>query len=298
MPGNETQTAKRAPPDAFFRLISDPAPASLGGQRHIVGEVAAIALGRFRRTWELLYLLTARELKLRYQDTVLGFVWSVLKPLLLALVLYFALKQVVRIQVKDYQLVLISALFPWAWFQTSVLLAAPVISHNGNLIKKVHFPRYVLPFAVVTNNMVHFLLALPVITVFVVVSGYRPTAAWLVGIPMLALVELVLLMGIVLLISSLNVYLRDLEHLVEVFLNLLFYVTPIIYPLEKVPDKYQNLLRINPLASLIEAWRELFMYNKVPGLEALWPCLVFTIIAVAIGSTVFGRLERGFADAL
>jgi ABC-type polysaccharide/polyol phosphate export permease len=96
----------------------------------------------------------------------------------------------------------------------------------------------------------------------------------------------------------LNVYLRDLEHLVEVFLNLLFYVTPIIYPLEKVPDKYQNLLRINPLASLIEAWRELFMYNKVPGLEALWPCLVFTIIAVAIGSTVFGRLERGFADAL
>jgi lipopolysaccharide transport system permease protein len=260
--------------------------------------VAAIALERFRRTWELLYLLTARELKLRYQDTVLGFVWSVLKPLLLGLVLYFALKQVVRIDVKDYQLVLISALFPWAWFQTSVLLAAPVISHNGNLIKKVHFPRYVLPFAVVTNNMVHFLLAVPVIAVFIIGSGYRPTAAWLIGIPVLTLVELVLLMGIVLFISSLNVYLRDLEHLVEVFLNLMFYVTPIIYPLEKVPDKYQNLLRINPLASLIEAWRELFMYNKVPGLEALWPCLVFTIIAVAIGSTVFGRLERGFADAL
>ena len=260
--------------------------------------MAAIALERFRRTWELLYLLTARELKLRYQDTVLGFVWSVLKPLLLGLVLYFALKQVVRIDVKDYQLVLISALFPWAWFQTSVLLAAPVISHNGNLIKKVHFPRYVLPFAVVTNNMVHFLLAVPVIAVFIIGSGYRPTAAWLIGIPVLTLVELVLLMGIVLFISSLNVYLRDLEHLVEVFLNLMFYVTPIIYPLEKVPDKYQNLLRINPLASLIEAWRELFMYNKVPGLEALWPCLVFTIIAVAIGSTVFGRLERGFADAL
>jgi lipopolysaccharide transport system permease protein len=260
--------------------------------------VAAIALGRFRRTWELLYLLTARELKLRYQDTVLGFVWSVLKPLLLGLVLYFALKQVVRIDVKDYQLVLISALFPWAWFQTSVLLAAPVISHNGNLIKKVHFPRYVLPFAVVTNNMVHFLLAVPVIAVFIIGSGYRPTAAWLIGIPVLTLVELVLLMGIVLFISSLNVYLRDLEHLVEVFLNLMFYVTPIIYPLEKVPDKYQNLLRINPLASLIEAWRELFMNNTIPGVEALWPCLVFTVIAVAIGSSVFGRLERGFADAL
>jgi lipopolysaccharide transport system permease protein len=222
----------------------------------------------------------------------------VLKPLLLGLVLYFALKQVVRIRVEDYQLVLISALFPWAWFQTSVLLAAPVISSNGNLIKKVHFPRYVLPFAVVTNNMVHFLLALPVITVFVLVSGYRPSAAWLVGIPMLALIELVLLMGVVLLISSLNVYLRDLEHLVEVFLNLMFYVTPIIYPLDQVPQRYRNLLLLNPLASLIEAWRDLFMSNKLPGIEALWPCLVFTAIAVAIGSTVFGRLERGFADAL
>jgi lipopolysaccharide transport system permease protein len=259
--------------------------------------VAAIALGRFRRTWELLYLLTARELKLRYQDTVLGFVWSLLKPLLLGLVLYFALKKVARIDVKDYQLVLISALFPWAWFQTSVLLAAPVISHNGNLIKKVHFPRYVLPFAVVTNNMVHFLLALPIITLFVVASGYRPSATWLVGIPVLTLVELVLLMGVVLIISSLNVYLRDLEHLVEVCLNLMFYVTPIIYPLSKA-HHYKNLLLVNPLASLIEAWRDLFMNNKLPGIEALWPCLVFTVIAVAIGSSVFGRLERGFADAL
>ena len=221
-----------------------------------------------------------------------------LKPLLLALVLYFALKQVVRIQVKDYQLVLISALFPWAWFQTSVLLAAPVITHHGNLIKKVHFPRYVLPFAVVTNNMVHFLLALPVIAIFVVASGYRPSAAWLIGIPMLALIELVLLLGVVLIVSSLDVYFRDLEHLVEVFLNLLFYVTPIIYPLDSVPDRYENLLMLNPLASLIEAWRGLFMNNTIPGPETLWPCLLFTAAAVCIGYGVFGRLERGFADAL
>jgi ABC-type polysaccharide/polyol phosphate export permease len=239
-----------------------------------------------------------RELKLRYQDTALGFIWSLLKPLLLGLVLYFALKQVVRIDVKDYQLVLISALFPWVWFQTSVLLAAPVISHNGNLIKKIHFPRYVLPFATVTNNMVHFLLALPVIAIFVVASGYRPSAAWLIGIPMLTLVELVLLLGVVLFVSSLNVYFRDLEHLVEVFLSLMFYVTPIIYPLDKVPERYQNLLLLNPMASLIEAWRDLFMNNAIPGLEVLWPSLVSALAATVIGYGVFGRLERGFADAL
>jgi lipopolysaccharide transport system permease protein len=217
---------------------------------------------------------------------------------LLALVLYIALKKFARIDVPDYQLVLISALFPWAWFQTSVFLAAPVISNNGNLIKKVHFPRYVLPFSVVTNNMVNFFFAVPIITVFVLASGDRPSAVWLIGIPLLSLVELVLLMGVVLIVSSLNVYLRDLEHLVEVFLSLLFYASPIIYPLDRVGPRFKTLYMLNPLASLIEAWRQLFMNNKLPGLEDLWPCLVFAVIAVAIGSTIFGRLERGFADAL
>jgi lipopolysaccharide transport system permease protein len=239
-----------------------------------------------------------RELKLRYQDTALGFIWSLLKPLLLGAVLYFALQRVVRIRVENYHLVLLSALFPWIWFQTSVLLASPVISHNGNLIKKVHFPRYVLPFATVTNNMIHFLLTLPVLAIFVVASGFRPSPAWLVGIPVLTFIELVLLMGVVLFISSINVYFRDLEHLVEVFLNLLFYVTPIIYPLDIVPENYQNLLLVNPLSSLIEAWRDLFISNALPNIETLWPCLLFTALAVIVGSSVFGRLERGFADAL
>ncbi len=198
----------------------------------------------------------------------------------------------------DYHLVLLSALFPWIWFQTSVLLAAPVIAHNGNLIKKVHFPRYVLPFSTVANNMVHFLLTIPILAIFVVASGYRPSATWLIGIPVLTVMELALLMGVVLFISSLDVYFRDLEHLVEVFLNLWFYVTPILYPLDMVPESYKNLLLINPLASLIEAWRQMFIDNALPGVTDLWPCLLFTIAALAIGSGVFRRLERGFADAL
>jgi lipopolysaccharide transport system permease protein len=257
-----------------------------------------IALRPYRRTWELLYLLTVRDLKLRYQDTALGFVWSLLKPLLLGAVLYFALQRVVRIRVEDYHLVLLSALFPWIWFQTSVLLAAPVIAHNGNLIKKVHFPRYVLPFSTVANNMVHFLLTLPILAIFVVASGYRPSAAWLVGIPVLTVLQLALLMGVVLFVSSLDVFFRDLEHLVEVFLNLWFYVTPILYPLEMVPDSYRNLLLINPMASLIEAWRQMIINNALPAIDELWPCLVFTVAALAIGGGVFRRLERGFADAL
>jgi lipopolysaccharide transport system permease protein len=176
-------------------------------------------------------------------------------------------------------------------------MAAPAIANNGNLIKKVHFPRYVLPFSTVANNMVHFLLTIPIIMIFILASGRQPNYTWLIGIPVLALVELVLLLGVVLFISAIDVYFRDLEHLLEVLLNLAFYMTPIIYPLSTL-GRYQNVALLNPMASLIEAWRNLFVRNELPTPMDLWPCLVGMAAAVLIGSFVFGRLERGFADAL
>jgi lipopolysaccharide transport system permease protein len=276
-------------------LIEEGAPATLA----YVTEArwAAISIRPTGRTWELLYLLTLRDLKLRYQDTALGLLWSLMKPLALGAVLYVALRQFVRIDVKDYQLVLLSALFPWVWFQTSALLATGSFTANGALIKKVPFPRFVLPFSTTLNSGIHFLLSIPVLIIVLAVSGKHPNPAWIVGVPMLAAVQLALLMGVMLIAASIDVYFRDLEHLVEVFLNLLFYVTPIFYPLSLVPDRWQPVLKINPLTSLIEAWRHLFMENKLPSLD-LWPVLVFTAAALLIGAQTFRRLEPGFADAL
>jgi lipopolysaccharide transport system permease protein len=259
--------------------------------------MGVISVRELRRTWELLLLLTFRDLKLRYQDTALGFVWSLVKPLLLGAVLYLALRRIARFDIPDYHLFLLSALFPWFWFQTSIMLAAPAFAHNGNLIKKVHFPRFVLPFSVVANNMVHFLLSIPVLLLFILASGERPSLVWLVGIPLLTLVQLALLLGIVLLVSSLDVFFRDLEHLTEVFLNLWFYMTPILYPLDWVPDNLKPLYLINPMSPLTEAWRKLFIENTLPGPE-LWISIAFAAAALALGAGAFRRLEGGFADAL
>jgi lipopolysaccharide transport system permease protein len=208
-----------------------------------------------------------------------------------------ALKHFVRIEVDDYHLVLLTALFPWVWFQTSVLLATPSFAANGPLLKKVPFPRVVLPFATVLNSGIHFLLAIPILIVLLAVSGKHPNPSWIAGVPILAAVQLGLLMGLVLLIASINVFFRDLEHLVEVLLNLTFYATPILYPLSRVPDDWEPVLLINPLTSLIEAWRDLFTNNTLPGAD-LWPALVFTAGALLAGSFVFQRLEPEFADAL
>jgi ABC-type polysaccharide/polyol phosphate export permease len=252
-----------------------------------------------RRAYDLLYLLTFRELKLRYQDTFFGYLWSLVRPLLQGAVLYVVLSKFIRIDVEDYGLVLLAALFPWTWFQTSLTLCVGSFATNGALIKKVSFPKFVLPFATVLNNGIQFALSIPVLIVLLAVSGYTPDWTWVIGVPYLIAVEAVLIMGIVLFIASLDVYFRDLEHLTDVFVGLiLFYLTPVIYPLSIVPDRYHDwLLALNPLTALVEGWRDLFLQNQVPGASML-PALAFAAGFAALGSISFRQMQGGFADAL
>lgn len=255
-------------------------------------------LAELRHSLELLYLLTRRDLKLRYQDTVFGFVWTGVKPLLFGLVIYFALRIVVRVETEvPYHLFLLSALLPWTLFQTSLLFATPLFTQNGSLLKKVPFPVFVMPLATIANNTIHLFLSLPVLVLFILAAGRSPGPAWLVGIPLLLALQLALMAGCALMLSAVNVFFRDLEHLIEVMLNLLFYVTPILYPLSAVPEPYNHLLRLNPLAPLIEAWRDLLVSNSLPGLE-IWPSVVLTTVVLAIGAWAFARLRPSFADNL
>ncbi len=212
--------------------------------------------------------------------------------------LFVVLRKFIRIDVQDYDLVLLAALFPWTWFQTSLVIAVSSFAGNGPLIKKVYFPRFVLPLATVMNNGVQYALSIPVLVILLVTRGYVPNWTWLIGIPYLLAVEMLLIMGVVLLLASLDVYFRDLEHLTDVFVGLIwFYLTPVIYPLSLVPAKYHTLVLLNPMASLVEGWRAVFLRNQLPGAD-LWPALVFTAVIAAIGALSFKTMEGGFADAL
>jgi len=212
--------------------------------------------------------------------------------------MFVVLSKFIRIDVKDYHLVLLAGLFPWTWFQTSLVTSVGSFAGNGALIKKVYFPRFVLPLATVMNNGVQYGLAIPVLLILLTIEGYAPSWTWIVGIPYLLAVQALLIMGIVLFIASIDVYFRDLEHLTDVFVGLiLFYLTPVFYPLSIVPDRYHRWLLINPMTSLIEGWRDLFLRNQIPGAE-LWPALVFAAGIAALGTFSFRKLEGGFADAL
>lgn len=247
--------------------------------------------------WDLLIAVTARDLRVTYQGTFFSYLWWIARPLAMGVVLYFALGRVLRLDVPNYPVFLLSALFPWFWFSGTVQQSAGVLIANAGLLKKVRFPRLILPLSAVFYNTVQFLLALPVLAVFVLIAGIGADVAWVVGIPLLLALQMLLLVGLSMLLAPLSVFVRDLRPALGVVLLLGFYVSPIIYPLERVPDRFKPIVLLNPVAPLLEGWRELFLEGSVPGTE-LWPAVVFTAVSLALGLAVFRSLEKHFADAL
>lgn len=248
-----------------------------------------------RNAAELVAAITGRDLRLRYQGSVFGWLWSLARPLALGLILTFALGKVLGTGITA--VFLIVGLFPWFWFQSSVQQATTTFVGNGGLLKKVRFPRAVLPLSVVFGNTLQFLLALPVMIGFVIGFGHNPAWSWLAGIPLIFLVQLALTAGLSLFVASITVFFRDLEHITDVLLNLLFYATPLIYSADLIPDGYQWIRWANPLAPIAEGWRAVLIDGSMPGPD-MFASIGLSAVAVAIGWFTFRRLEDAFADMI
>lgn len=247
--------------------------------------------------WDLLLAITIRDLRVKYHGTILSYLWWIARPLTLGLVLYFALGRVLKINVPHHGIFLLSALFPWFWFQGALSASTAAFITNNGLMKKVQFPHLILPLSVVLGATFEFIATLPVLIVLVIADGITPSWMWLPGIAILLVLQFLLLAGLGTLAAVINVFFRDLAPGLDSALTLLFYVSPIIYPLDKVPARVKPVLLINPLASLIDAWRGVFMDGALPGLD-VWPAVAFTAIAIVAGLTVLRALGRDMVDAL
>jgi lipopolysaccharide transport system permease protein len=179
---------------------------------------------------ELVRALVSKEFSVRYKSTILGFVWSLANPVFFALVFYIAFRHILRVPVENYFAFLLAGLFPWQWFANAVTSSPMVYISNGGLIKKVYFPRILLPMATAGNQLVHFLLALLVSIPILAIQGTYPSIHWALGIPLLLLLQATVILGISILLASLNIFFRDLEHLTAILTNLIFYMTPVFYP--------------------------------------------------------------------
>ncbi len=265
---------------------------------------SARELLRFR---SLLGTLTARELKARYRGSLLGFFWSLANPLLLLGVYTFVFGFVFRRPVaqgstlEPYALFLITGLFPWVWVSSSILEGSMSFITNSGLLRKAVFPLEVLPMVAVLANLAHFLLAVPILAAGLVVGrllGHPLGGPSAVLLPVVILLELPLVAGMVLGLAALNVHFKDVRDIVANLLTLLFFLTPILYPLDAVTLRpLWWLVRLNPFTPYALAYQQTLFFGVVPDLSLWLQMVLVAVVAWGVGTWIFGRLRETLVEA-
>ena len=258
-----------------------------------VARTAMVDLGYFR---ELVLHLARREITSTHRLTLLGWTWPLARQLAQLAVLVFIFSAVFDLGISNYPVFVFSGLLAYTWFSAGMIEAASSLLSQRHFVFQPRFPTAVVPVVAVTVPFVDVLLALPVLLVMLVATGDLGWSALL--LPPLLVIQLLLMCGLAWLCAAGTVYLRDVPNVVLVGLTLLFYVTPVFYSLERVPEKYRWVLELNPLATLIEGYRAVLIGEAAPGaLKLLLLCAASAAIA-ALGLLVFRRLQPSFVDEL
>lgn len=246
---------------------------------------------------ELLKSNVKKEIRGRYKNSILGIMWSFLNPLLQLLVYAVIFGALLGGNDSTYHIYICVALIPWTYFTTTITQAAFTIIGNGDIIKKVYFPREILPISVVTSGAVNFVISTIIILAFVIFSGIG-ISKYILLYPFILIVQYILLLGISFIVSAITVYFRDLEHIIGIILMAAFYGTPIVYKLEQLPANLQILMKLNPMTHLINAYRAIFYYHQLPNMKMLGILLIASIGLTVVGYYIFKKLQKGFAEQL
>ena len=252
---------------------------------------------------ELLFTLTKKELKVKYRGSALGFFWSLLNPILTMLVYSFVFSIVLRAGIKEFAIFLICALLPFNFLSNSVNYGTSSIIGNSNLVNKIYFPREIIPLSIVFANLVNFFFELIALFIVMAVMGYK-FYIFLYLLPIVIFIQFFLVVGMTLLVSALNVFFRDLQHLITIIMMVWFFGTPIIYPLSMVPERFQFIMKINPMTIYAAYYRNIFYYVKYtegagfPNTLETLGALGITLLIFFIGYYVFKRLEPRFAEEI
>ena len=247
---------------------------------------------------EMIFSLVRRDLKGRYKGSALGFFWTFLNPLLQLVVYTFVFSVIMRSNVEDYYLHLFVALVPWLFFSMSVSEGCSCIRSQQDLVKKIYFPREVLPIAYVTSQFINMLLSFVVVLVVVLISGRGLNLIALLCLPIIAIVEYLLCLGSALFVPAMSVYIRDMEYLLKIITMALQFLTPVMYSIDIVPERFMAIYLLNPMTPIILAYRDILYYGKVPRLTTLLHAVLMGMILLVIGFLVFGKLKRRFAEEL
>ncbi len=247
---------------------------------------------------EMIVSLVRKDLRGRYKGSVLGFLWTFINPLFQLVVYTLVFSYILKSNIDKYYLYLFVALIPWIFFSASITGGAASVVAQKDLVKKIYFPRQVIPISYVTSCFVNMLLCFIVIFVVVLFSGIRLSIAGLLCLPVVMVVEYLLALGMALLCSAVTVYFKDLEHILGIISMAWMYLTPIMYDKSIVPERFLPVFNLNPMTHIIDCYRAVLYYGQVPELRSLLSSFVLGLVFLAVGWIVFDRLQRHFAEEL
>ena len=246
---------------------------------------------------ELLKTSVKKEVRSKYKNSFLGVVWSFLNPLLQIVVYAIIFSLILKNKQENYAIFLCCGIIPWTFFSIAINRSAFIVIENGNIIKKVYFPREIIPISVVLAETINFLISTLIILGFVIIGGIGITK-YLLLYPIILIAQYLVIISIAFVVSSICVYFRDLQHFIGIILQLLFYATPIVYSQDSIPGEYQWILKINPMTYIINAYRDIFYYQKAFEILPLIILLFIGIVTSYVGYKIFYKLQKGFAEQL
>ena len=247
---------------------------------------------------EMIFSLVKRDLRGRYKGSALGFLWTFLNPLLQLAVYTVVFSVIMKAGIDKFYLFLFVALVPWLFFGTCLSGGASCIWAQQDMVKKIYFPREVLPLSYTISQFINMLLSFLVIFVVLIFSGVGIDFKAVLYLPLIMSIEFVLALGITFITSSVTVYLRDLEYVLGIIQMVWMYMTPILYSIEMVPEELQGIFALNPMTSIVVAYRDILYYKQVPDLSTLLQAGVLGGVILIIGIFVFEKLKRNFAEEL
>ena len=247
---------------------------------------------------EMIANLVRKDLRGRYKGSVFGFLWTFLNPLLQVLVYSLVFSNILKFGINNFYLFLFVAQVPWIFFSTCISAGAGVIQSEKSLVVKIHFPREVIPIYFVISSFFNMLFCFVIVIPLSLITGVPFNPVAYLCLPVIMAVEFLLALGGCLIVSAINVYFRDLQHIMAIFVMAWYFLTPIIYPMENVPNNMRAILILNPMTPIVTAFRDVLYYGRVPHLLTLLHAFGLGIAFLFIGLLVFGWLKRRFAEVL
>lgn len=246
---------------------------------------------------EFLKTSIKKEFRGKYKKSFLGVLWSFLNPLFQLLIYAIVFPFILRNNVDNYTIFLIVALMPWNFFNMTILQSAASIVANGGIIKKVYFPREILPISTATSNLLNFLITGIIVFAALLISGIGIGTSVLV-LPIIIVIQYVLQLGLAFIFSSITVYVRDVEYLLNVFMMLMFYLCPIVYSADIIPDKFLPIFKLNPMFHIIGYYRTILYDKQIPNMSHVFILFIACTLILILGYLIFQKCKKRFAEEL